>query len=145
MYATLTKKRLFLILCATAIAFVLIGQIASVKANDTSLSTNEQRVQYIETLGIRLVNDEFKEKGVTIPQEFSAVYENYNSLQQQAGFDLKGYCGKKVTVYTYVSSDGKTVNLIIYKDKLIGGDISEPCIDGEMTALKGKEDGERTF
>ncbi len=137
MYVTLTKKRLAVLLCITGLALVVIGQFFSVKAGETELSTNAQRVQFISALGVNLVGDEFCEKQVTIPQEFSKVYENYNTLQRSAGFDLTAYKGKNVTVYTYMATDGRTVSLMLYKNKLIGGDICETKVDGKMSALKG--------
>jgi hypothetical protein len=51
---------------------------------------------------------------------------------------LQNYRGKTVTLYTYNIDNESVVNLLIYKHKLIGGDISSLKIDGKMTALKGK-------
>lgn len=145
MYITLTKRKLFIILSAIIIAFLLITQFLSVKVSGTEISTNAQRVQYITTLGVDLESDESEQKQVIIPQEFGDVYRNYNALQQTAGFDLSAFKGKKVTVYTYHTTDGKAVNLMVYKNKLIGGDISDLSVNGEMISLKGNEDGKRTF
>ena len=142
MYITLTKKRIFIIFCAVVLAFILITQYLSVKANGIEISTNAQRVQFISTLGVDLQSDEFEQKQVVIPQEFSDVYKNYNTLQRTAGFDLTAFCGKQVTVYTYRTTDNKVVNLMIYKDKLIGGDIADLSVEGEMTALKGNKNVE---
>lgn len=138
MYITLTKKRISVILCCLVLGFILLGQFFSVKAVGVDVSTNEKRVQYIATLGISLQSDNFKEKQVTIPQEFGAVYNNYNALQREAGFDLSNYRGKQVTVYTYNLDSQRQVNLIVFKGKLIGGDIASLKIDGEMISLKGK-------
>ncbi len=145
MYITLTKKRLFIILCVIVLAFLLIAQFLSVKVSGTEISTNAQRVQYIATLGVDLKSDEYEQKQVIIPQEFSDVYKNYNILQQTAGFDLSAFKGKKVTVYTYHTTDDKAVNLMVYKNKLIGGDIADLKVNGQMTSLKGNEDVKRAF
>ncbi len=144
MYITLTKKRISVILCAVVLSFILVGQFFSVRANDIDASTNEKRVQFINTLGITLESDNYTEKAVTIPQQFSAVYNNYNALQREAGFDLLGYCGKQVKIYTYNIDSQTVVNLMVYKDKLIGGDIASLKIDGQMTALKDSKNGDRT-
>ncbi len=138
MYLTLTKKRLLLLILAVVLVFFVLTQFFSVKAGATELSTNAQRVEFIESLGVTLENDEFNEKTVVIPEEFSDVYLRYNNLQKQAGFDLNGYRGKQIAVYTYRTNDGKCVNLMIYKERLIGGDISEVNVGGNMTSLKGK-------
>lgn len=137
MYITLTKKRICLILCGLVLAAILLGQFLSVKAYDVDVSTNAKRVQYIATLGIKLKSDNYTKKDVIIPQEFNEVYRKYNVVQQEANFDLRQYSGKTVSVYTYECDSEKVVNLMVYKGKLIGGDISETRISGRMEPLKG--------
>ena len=83
-----------------------------------------------------------------IPKTFSQVYENYNALQKQAGYDLSAYKGAKVTIFTYpvgkVSHDNDDdyyVTLMVYKGRIIGGDISSRNFYGEMLPLTNvKED-----
>ena len=145
MYVLLTKKRLAVVLATVILSLVLVGQFLSVGANQIELSTNEKRVQYINTLGIKLANDDFTQKQVIIPQTFNNVYEKYNNLQLQAGFNLKNYRGKQVTIFTYNIDSQTVVNLMIYKNKLIGGDISSLKIDGNMTELKEMKNGEDTI
>ena len=101
MYLLLTKKRIAVILAVLLLGLILAGQFLSVKAGEIDLSTNEKRVQYIATLGITLQGDDYTKKQVTIPQSFSKVYNNYNALQREAGFDLQSYRGKSVIIYTY--------------------------------------------
>ena len=145
MYVILTKKKLSLIFCAVVLSLILVGQFFTVRANDIDVSTNDKRVQFINTLGVMLESDNYTEKSVVIPQSFGDVYNKYNALQKEAGFDLLGYRGKQVTIYTYNIDQENIVNLLVYKDKLIGGDITSLKIDGEMTALKEIENGKRTF
>ena len=83
-------------------------------------------------------------KTVTIPMEFGKVYENYNKLQLSGDFDLRDYKGKEVQVYTYNCDGDKVINLMIYKGRLIGGDISEARLNGSMKALVVDENGEGT-
>jgi hypothetical protein len=145
MYLLLTKKRLAVVLAVMVLAFILAGQFLSTNANQTDLSTNEKRVQYINTLGIELQSDDFTQKQVVIPQTFNKVYDNYNNLQLKSGFNLKNYCGKQVTIFTYNIDSQTVVNLITFNNKLIGGDVASLKIDGEMTALKENTNGKRTF
>lgn len=139
MYVTLTKKRLFVILCVLVITFILFSQMLSIGANSIELSTNAKRVEYLQTLGILLESDNYSKKDITIPWEFSDVYKKYNSLQQQAGFNLSNYRGKNVTVYTYSINENENANLIICDGKLIGGDISSTKLGGKMLPLDNKE------
>ena len=134
MYVTLTKKRLFVILCVLVITFILFSQMLSIGANSIELSTNAKRVEYLQTLGILLESDNYSKKDITIPWEFSDVYKKYNSLQQQAGFNLSNYRGKNVTVYTYSINENENANLIICDGKLIGGDISSTKL-GEVAKI----------
>ena len=145
MYILLSKKKLAVILAVLVIALLLLGQFLSVKAYGVDLSTNEKRLQYISSLGLTLKTDDYQIKQTAIPLRFSDVYERYNSLQRSAGFDLKNYCGENVVIYTYNIDEQTVVNLITYKDKLIGGDIASLKIDGKMTALKGKHYGKGTL
>lgn len=145
MYLLLTKKRIAVILAVLLLGLILAGQFLSVKAGEIDLSTNEKRVQYIATLGMTLQSDDYTKKQVTIPQSFSKVYNNYNALQREAGFDLQSYHGKNVIIYTYNLDSQTVVNLITFKGKLIGGDIASLKIDGQMTALKEQRNGQGTF
>lgn len=145
MYILLTKKGIAVIIAVALLGFILVGQFLSVTANEIDLSTNEKRVQYIGTLGINLASDDFTQKQVVIPHTFSKVYNNYNTLQRKAGFDLQNYRGKQVTVFTYNIDSDRVVNLMTYNGKLIGGDIASLKIDGKMTELKGNKDGKGTF
>lgn len=141
MYITLTKKRLFLLLCSFVAVFLTITQFLSVKAEQIKLLTNAERVAYIKSLKIDILGDDYKMKTVIIPMEFGKVYENYNKLQLSADFDLRDYKGKAVQVYTYNCDGERNVNLMIYNGRLIGGDVSETSLGGSMKALVVGESG----
>lgn len=79
---------------------------------------------------------------IKIPKSFDKVYENYNFLQIQAGFDLSAYCGKNAVRYTYKMlnfPDGGTreiyATVIVVDSAPVGGDIYCPQIDGFMLPL----------
>ncbi len=84
---------------------------------------------------------------VTIPGEFNKVYQVYNDLQLSQNFDLTPYKGKAVKRYTYrvynypdVTQD-VVANLLIYKEKVIGGDICTLALDGFMHGFSLEETG----
>ena len=83
-------------------------------------------------------------KAVTIPKEFNEVYEKYNKLQKQQGFDLEDYKGKTAEVYTYaVKNYGNKkqevrANLIVCEGQLVGGDVCSAELDGFMQGLRKK-------
>ena len=73
---------------------------------------------------------------VTIPMQFNAVYERYNNLLKEGGYDLTPYKGKKCKRYTYlIPSQNARANILVYNNKIIGGDISSITIDGIMLPI----------
>ena len=81
---------------------------------------------------------------VTVPAVFDDVYVNYNRLQNQAGFDLSEYAGKKLVRYTFEVKnfhdiEGVRINVLIYQGKVVGGDIMTIAIDGFMLPLTKRD------
>lgn len=78
---------------------------------------------------------------ISIPEEFNDVYIRYNNLLKKEGYDLSSYKGKKCKRYTYlIPSQNARANIIVYKGKVVGGDISSITIDGIMLPIKGNEE-----
>ncbi len=135
-FITLSRKSLAVILALIIIALILIGKFFSVGAVMFDGSTNAKRVEYINSLGYDVEESCISSKAVTIPESFGDVYKKYNALQEKAGFDLSLYKGKAVQIIAYsVKNEQLTVTLIIYKGRVIGGDVSSPRFDGEMKPL----------
>lgn len=84
-------------------------------------------------------SENYTKKTITLPNEFDMVYNNYNEIQKEAGYNLLPYRGKKCTMYTYEIYNhpfGKcNANIIVYKGEIIGGDISSVNLNGFMTPL----------
>lgn len=81
-------------------------------------------------------------ENITVPAVFDSVYERYNELQLEVGFDLREYCGKKGRRYTYVVTNypidvGETVyaNVICINGTPIAGDIMTRSMNGFMSSL----------
>lgn len=85
------------------------------------------------------------EKTFFLPNSFDLVYNNYNGIQKEAGFDLLPYRGKRCIMYTYEIYNhpfGKCrANIIVCQSQIIGGDISSVSLDGFMTGLVPKNSG----
>ena len=76
-----------------------------------------------------------------IPLEFNSVWENYNNLLKEKGYDLALYKGKKCKRYTYlIPSENARANIIVRDGKIIGGDISSITLDGIMIPIKSREE-----
>lgn len=78
---------------------------------------------------------------VTIPKEFDKVMTSYNEIQKQQGLDLSKYSKKTCNRYTYKitnypSYEGTVyANIIVFKDKVIAGDICSADAKGFIHTL----------
>lgn len=119
------------------------ADVAAVAYNFEGIDTNEERVTFIEQFGYNINKEPCEIVDVVIPEEFDSVYTEYNDIQREQGLNLKKYKGKTVTRYTYNVNDypgyeggDVIVNLLIYKSKIIGGDV---CAIGENGFIHGFE------
>ncbi len=141
----LTKKHIVaaILLVAAVVAAVIVlapgGQAAPTGAAVT-VRSQEDCVEYLSSLGYQLETGTAQTKKVQIPKEFDQVYESYNQMQQQCGYDLRDYAGKKVELTTFqVTNDpsGEEVllDVLVYKNKIIGGAVYTRSVDGFMRGL----------
>ena len=108
-----------------------------------AVKSEKARVAYLENCGWTVESPALKEETVLIPKSFSPVFEEYNALQKQQGFDLTRYSGREVKLYTYkVIHDklGENVlaSLYVSDGVVIGGDVHSTALDGFMCGLKQK-------
>lgn len=84
---------------------------------------------FLLQFGWQVSDEPLETKDVTIPKEFDRVLFEYNEIQKRQGLDLQKYKGKVLTRYTfkvenYEGYDGVVyANVLIYKSKVVGGDI----------------------
>ena len=136
-----------LVVIACLLAVVALTAYRFSKKSQYTLGNEAQRQEFLKQMGWE-VSGEFDEcRQVLIPEQFNEVYEGYNELQKQQGFDLSAYKGKSCDVYTYKvknykdheDKDDVRCNLMICDDVLIGGDVSSTELDGFMQGLKNAE------
>lgn len=105
------------------------------------LKTNDERVALLNEYGWNVDNEPLEFMEVKIPDVFDGVYNEYNEIQKRQGMDLADYAGKRVMRYTYKinnhpsNEEGVVGNIIVYKNKLIGGDVCSPKLGGFMHGL----------
>lgn len=143
---TQKTKTFLVVLSALALLAVLLAVGSSVGGvkllGGESASTPEKRADFLRECGweVDLAGEQCQQ--ILIPEQFNDVYESYNQLQRQQGYDLAEYAGRGCSLYTYPVTNypdkEQTVlaDLYVYKDKVIGGDIHSTSMNGFMVGLK---------
>ena len=146
MTAKVDMKKIALIL--GAIVAVILGLILLLGGNETQttsatpVSNNDQRVKFLESLGWDVAASPEESGQVRIPENMSEVFDRYNKLQKQQGYDLSTYAGKNVMRYVYKvenfpdATDPVYATVLVYKNQIIGGDITNTAAGGKVQALK---------
>lgn len=142
----LNSKKVQIALLSFLVAFIfLLSFLMGMKKeniNKVLISNNNSIVDYIESFGWKVEKEPLEKEIIYIPSEFSVVYENYNKLQQEQGFDLYKHRSEKVYRYTYkvlnyMDEENVRINLLIgMNGKVLGGDICSTELNGFMEKFK---------
>lgn len=112
--------------------------------NFGNVKTGEDRIMFLRQFGIEVDATPVEEENVTVPGEFDRIFVSYNELQKQQGLDLSKYKRKTVSRYTYKvinypDYDGTVyANIIVYRGKVISGDLCSADVNGFVKSLDGK-------
>lgn len=142
-----SKTKSLLILAAGLVLLAILLATGDFRNGVDALTTsllidNDARVAYLSSLGWEVVPYPESRQEIVIPREFTSVYEAYNDLQKQQGFDLSDYKGLQCTLYVYTVTnwpdESLTVvaDLYIYKNRVIGGDVHATALDGFMVGIR---------
>lgn len=110
----------------------------SAKVKKVQAKNNGQRVEFARSFGWEVEEEPSEMIEVIIPQEFDQVYQEYNAIQKKQGMDLSDYAGKRVKRYTFTITnypgglENVQINILIYKNKIIGGDVCSLAENGFM-------------
>lgn len=134
--ARIPKKRLIaggavLASCAVILLAALIlsgGRAAAASAEVGRIRSSEDRTAYLNSLGWTAEARPVKTEELLVPEEFDESYADYLALQEEQGFDLNQYRGRRVKRYTYQLTnypgrEDMTASLLVYKNRIIGGQI----------------------
>ena len=136
-----------LIALAAAVGLI-IGMIFLFGGNDaaptaaTGMSGNDARVQFLKNFGWEVAQSPVESGQGRIPEKSTAVYDRYNALQKTPGYDLSQYAGKIVMRYVYKitnfpgATDPVYATLLVYKNEVIGGDVTDTCPNGQVRTFK---------
>ena len=148
MTAKVQMKKVLIALAAAAAVILALTMVldqeeapAEPSAAQT-MSANDTRVAFLKELGWEVAAAPKETSQVRIPDTPTEVYERYNALQKSQGYDLSRYAGKTVMRYVYEVKNfpGATqpvyATLLVCKDQVIGGDITDTSPKGAIQALK---------
>lgn len=136
--ARIPKKRLLAgaataLCCCAVVAAALIltlgGRAVTVSAEVKNIRTNDDRLAYLSGLGWQVSPQPIATEELLIPAEFDDSYAGYLKLQEDQGFNLAQYCGKRVKRYTYqltnypAQDEPVQIALLVYKNRVVGGQI----------------------
>ncbi len=147
MTAKVDKKKIAIVLAAVAVAIVGLIMLLRPSQPSTptaapSLGTNEGRIAFLKDFGWEVNASPVETGQVRIPKQSTEVYDRYNALQKSQGYDLTPYAGKTVMRYVYKitnypgASAPVYATLLIYKDNVIGGDVTDTGAKGVVQGFK---------
>lgn len=133
------KKRILAVIVLVALAVAAFFLIPEKPEQPVYTAvTNDERIAFLSSFGWTIEEEPMDVREVVIPAEFSDVYMAYNEMQCAQGFDLKPYAGEKCTQYRYIvtnypeQSDTVIATLLIFGDRIIGGDLACDTENGFM-------------
>ena len=150
MVVTAKVKKKNLLIVGTAILAILVLLLWPGKKDKTQEETpqaqpvtgNEARIKFLESFGWQVSQEPAEANRVRVPQEENEIFIRYNRLQQSQGYDLRQYAGKTVERYVYEILNGPQeggtckATVFVYKDEIIGGDISQGGPGGKMHGFR---------
>ena len=153
--AKFSKKRALVIVLAIAVFLCAIIILAgrrdqypdgSLNTADTRIETAGDLVAFLENLGWQITPEPIEVQEILIPREWGHIYEAYNALQLEAGFDLSAYRGRPAVRHTYEvlnypgQSEGVVADVLVANGRVIGGAIQSIYIDGFIHGLFPRQD-----
>ena len=154
MTARVDLKKILLILAVIAAlilgAIWLFGGGEDVETAAPSVATNDGRVAFLKGFGWEVAASPVESSQVKIPKDTTEVFDRYNQLQKSQGYDLSQYAGKNVMrfVYKITNYPGATepvyATILVYKNQVIGGDITDTAAKGQIRGFKMPTGAEQT-
>jgi hypothetical protein len=145
MYKTArVKKKYFPVVLAALILLLILTRCVAESGRRLPRAENAADIAaYLATFGWQVEAEPVTVKNVQIPARFTEVYEQYNALQKRQGFDLSRYRADIVESYTFrvvnhPAAGDVFANVLVFKGRIIGGDICSFALNGFMTGFSGQ-------
>ncbi len=147
-----SKRIAIIALIVIAIAVLIVCVRGAGKPNEGAsesdihaaqcVKTDEERVAYLKSFGWEVDPTPVQMQEVRVPTESNDVFQRYNELQKSQGFNLEDFAGKSIRRYVYKvtnypGAEDQTwfATLLVYKDEIIGADVSSSAQNGVMHGL----------
>ncbi len=154
-----SKKELILliigiVLFVAAMVYVLVPKgdsqtsLLAQKGYSLEAETAEQRLAFAAQFGWELDPEPIEVREVVIPSNFSDVYESYNKIQLEQGFDLSKFKGERAKRWTYRvknypgTTDAVYINMLVRDGKIIGGDVCSTALNGFMHGFSAQSNAD---
>ena len=149
MTAKVDMKKILLILAAVAAlilsVILLVGEQEAAQTAAPAAGSNDARVKFLTDFGWDVTTSPKESSRVQIPRETTEVFDRYNALQKGQGYDLSKDAGKTVMRYVYQvnnypgAKEPVYATLLIHKNQVIGGDITDTASGGHIRGFKMPE------
>ena len=146
MTAKVDKKKIAMIIGAVVLlilgGILLFGGEDAAPTASTGVTGNDARVAFLKDFGWDVTTSPTESSQVRIPEASSEVFDRYNALQKSQGYDLSPYAGKTVMRYVYKvqnypnATDPVFATVLVYKDQVIGGDVTDTSAKGVVRGFK---------
>ncbi len=146
MTAKVDKKKILMVVFAVVVLVaglvMLFGGKDSQPTVSTGITNNDARVAFLKEFGWDVTTSPTESGQVRIPTGFNEVFDRYNELQKSQGYDLSAYAGKTVMRYVYQvnnypgATEAVYATLLIYKNQVIGGDVTNTSAKGSIRSFK---------
>ncbi len=120
------------ILFLVTVAFGALGMSERI-----TFSSDEERAMFLSSMGYSAEDETLVP--TIIPTVWNDVYEEYNLLQLEQGFDLDDYRGETVQRYICPVGNCREVTLVVFEERLIAADVYDYSTS-EMTVLLPQEE-----
>lgn len=149
MTAKVDMKKVMLALAAVAALvlalILLLGGGETTQTAAPAANSNDGRVEFLKSFGWDVTTSPVQSSQVKIPEQPDEVFNRYNALQKSQSYDLSQYAGKKVMRYVYKinnypgATDPVYATLLVYKNEIIGGDVTNTSAKGKIQSFKMPE------
>ena len=155
MTAKVDMKKIAIVLAIAAVLIVALIMLFSGGSEPTAaaaseIATNDDRVKFLTGFGWSVTSSPVESSQVKIPETSTDVFDRYNTLQKSQGYDLSQFAGKTVMRYVYKVTNypGATepvyATLLIYKNQVIGGDVTDTAAKGVVREFRMPESSQET-